>query len=106
MNTNDDKKNKIEAAKQKLHTVNTDQIASNPDYQENAWLQYTIAELGSWVSLLIKRAFHRHDQKKRAKDIFDAAQYLKMMKAHVDSAAENSTDECKAELKRLNANRA
>jgi len=105
MNTNKDKGSSVEGVEQNKpeHQVATsgDVITDRIDYIAGAWLQYTLSELGSWVSLLHKRAFHRTDQKKRAKDLFDASQYLRMMTAHIESAKENSSDECKEELQRL-----
>ena len=98
---NDKKKIKAAAQNQDVKKK-ADYYEERPDFIKNTWLQYSVADLGQWVSLFLKRAFHRTDQKKRAKDIFDASQYLKMMSAHVRSAEENSTQECKEELERLN----
>jgi hypothetical protein len=49
------------------------------DYKANAWDQYTLQELGAWVHLLAKRAEHRDNAEKRAKDLYDAQNYLNMM---------------------------
>lgn len=49
------------------------------DYKEEAWKQYTPEELSQWVSLLSKRATHRANKKKAAKDIADAKSYLEML---------------------------
>ena len=55
------------------------------DYNDRAWEQYTLQELGSFVHLLAKRATHRSDAAKRAKDLYDARNYLAMMTAHLDA---------------------
>jgi hypothetical protein len=54
-----------------------------PSYLADAWKDYSIAELGQWVALLTKRAGHRRDAGKRAKDIADARNYLRMMESHI-----------------------
>lgn len=53
------------------------------DYARDAWREYTMIELGNWVSLLTKRAGHRVPGPKRQKDLQDARNYLAMMEAHV-----------------------
>ena len=55
------------------------------EYKPQAWEAYTLAELGWWVHLFAKRAGHRSDAEKRAKDLNDADNYLAMMKAKVDA---------------------
>ncbi len=55
-------------------------------FNDNAWKQYTPAELGDFVHLLIKRSAHRTEPAKRTKDIDDAQNYLNMLQAHVDAA--------------------
>lgn len=55
-------------------------------YNPDAWKQYTIQELGSWVHLFVKRAGHRSDPDKRAKDLADAQNYLDMIQSHLDAA--------------------
>ena len=59
------------------------------DYLDGAWRRYTLAELGWWVHLFHKRASHRRDPAKRAKDLRDARNYLEMMAAHLDAARVN-----------------
>lgn len=54
-------------------------------YHEGAWKEYTLAELGQWVHLLAKRASHRKNAEKRAKDFDDARNYYAMMGAHLDA---------------------
>lgn len=54
------------------------------DYKAEAWKQYSMAELGQWVNLLCKRAAHRSNPEKREKDLYDAGNYLGMMKAKLD----------------------
>ena len=49
------------------------------DYKERAWKNYTFSELGNFVHLLAKRAGHRSNEEKKAKDLYDAANYLRMM---------------------------
>lgn len=54
-------------------------------YIDNAWQQYTIAELGNFVHLLAKRSEHRSDVAKRQKDLEDARNYLRMIEAKLDA---------------------
>lgn len=54
------------------------------DYKSKAWEQYTISELGQWVHLLAKRSQHRSTKEKRDKDLYDAENYLEMMKAYLN----------------------
>jgi hypothetical protein len=54
------------------------------DYKPQAWEQYTLAELGMWVHLLATRAGQRADPEKRRKDLYDARNYLEMMRARLD----------------------
>jgi len=49
------------------------------DYRPEAWKEYSFLELGSFVHLLVKRAGHRNNTEKKAKDLYDAANYLNMM---------------------------
>lgn len=56
------------------------------DYKPQAWEAYTLAELGWWVHLLTKRAEHRSNPEKRAKDLHDASNYLSMMEAKLEEA--------------------
>ncbi len=53
-------------------------------YKPNAWEEYTIQELGTWVHLLAKRSRHRASDKKR-KDLADARNYLAMIGSHLDA---------------------
>jgi hypothetical protein len=55
------------------------------DYKPAAWDAYTLAELGWWVHLLATRAGHRDNAEKRAKDLYDARNYLAMMQAKLDA---------------------
>ncbi len=55
------------------------------DYKGEAWRAYTLQELGMWVHLFAKRAEHRRDSFKRAKDINDARNYLSLMGAYLDA---------------------
>jgi hypothetical protein len=54
-------------------------------YRADAWKEYTPAELGSWVALLVKRAGMRTDHAKRAKDLDDAENYLAMLQEHINA---------------------
>lgn len=51
-----------------------------------SYKNYTIAELGHWVHLSVKRAGNREFSEKREKDLMDAQNYLDMMQAHIDAA--------------------
>lgn len=53
-------------------------------FKEDAWKDYTPAELSDWVILLSKRATHRKEPAKAAKDIADARNYLSMLGSWVD----------------------
>jgi hypothetical protein len=55
-------------------------------YIPDAWRDYTVQELGQWVHLLHKRASHRADAEKKAKDIDDAKNYWRMIGKHLDAA--------------------
>lgn len=55
------------------------------DYKPSAWEAYTLAELGQWVHLFAKRAEHRDNPEKRAKDLYDARNYLEMMRGKLDA---------------------
>jgi hypothetical protein len=55
------------------------------DYKPQAWEAYTLAELGWWVHLLTTRAEHRDNPEKRAKDLYDARNYLDVMSAKLDA---------------------
>ena len=55
------------------------------DYKPQAYEAYTLAELGQWVHLLATRAGHRDNAEKRAKDLYDARNYLEMMRAKLDA---------------------
>jgi hypothetical protein len=59
--------------------------AHQGDYKPQAWEAYTLAELGQWVHLLATRAQHRDTAEKRAKDLYDARNYLEMMRAKLDA---------------------
>ena len=67
-------------------------VEHQPKYHSLAWMQYTLAELGQWVHLFVKRAGHRKNAAKRNKDLTDAQNYLDMMQAHID-AAKKATDQ-------------
>ena len=49
------------------------------DYKPKAYEAYTIQELGNFVHLLAKRATHRANAEKKAKDLYDAGNYLAMI---------------------------
>jgi hypothetical protein len=55
-------------------------------YHGGSWKEYTLAELGHWVHLFVKRAVHRSDSEKKKKDLHDARNYWRMMGAHLDAA--------------------
>ena len=59
-------------------------LRDEPNYQPNAWQDYTLAELGQWVHLLAKRSQMRSNAEKAAKDLSDAQSYLDMMQSHLD----------------------
>ena len=54
-------------------------------YKPQAWEAYSLQELGNWVHLFAKRAEHRADAEKKAKDLLDAQNYLDMMQAKLNA---------------------
>jgi hypothetical protein len=62
------------------------------DYKDGAWRFYKMSELGQWVHLLYMRAGHRTDPVKRAKDLYDAENYLGMMRAKLDARKKESQE--------------
>lgn len=48
-------------------------------YKQEAWMNYTLQELGEWIHLLVKRSKHRSDPEKRKKDLYDAKNYWLMI---------------------------
>lgn len=48
------------------------------DYKQEAWRNYSFEELANAVAFFTKRAGHRSTFKKRAKDLYDAGNYLEM----------------------------
>jgi hypothetical protein len=53
-------------------------------YKQEAWMNYTLQELGDWIHLLVKRSKHRSDPDKKAKDLYDARNYWLMMGAMLE----------------------
>ena len=49
-----------------------------PEYQPDAWMQYSVEELEWWVRLLTKRAGMRVPGPKKEKDLLDASNYQRM----------------------------
>jgi hypothetical protein len=62
--------------------------AHQADYKPAAWKEYTVEELTWWVRLLCKRAGHRDNPEKRHKDLYDAGNYLSMLR---EAAKEDAT---------------
>lgn len=56
-------------------------VSHQVDYKAGSWQDYTLYELGYWVYLLAVRSQHRSNLEKRAKDLYDAQNYLDMMQA-------------------------
>ena len=56
----------------------------NAEERAIAEQDYTLQELGYWVHLLATRSQHRSNPEKRAKDLYDAQNYLDMMQARLD----------------------
>lgn len=55
-------------------------------FKADAWKDYSIVELGNAISFFVKRAAHRTEMEKAAKDLTDAQNYLDMLQAHVTAA--------------------
>lgn len=60
-----------------------------PKFKPNVWRDYTVAELGAWVGLFLKRATHRTQQQDAARDLDNAQNYFDMIQAHINATAEN-----------------
>lgn len=60
-----------------------------PDYISKAYEAYTFQELGDWISLMAKRATHRANEEKKRKDVYDAKNYLVMMKEKLEKHCES-----------------
>lgn len=58
------------------------------EYKKNAWHEYSLEELGTWVFLLSKRATHRSDLEKAQKDLYDAKNYYRMMEGKLKEISE------------------
>ena len=56
-------------------------------HPKDAWRQYSIAELGTWVDVLTRRATVRTDKEKKEKDLYDAQNYLDMMQERLNEIA-------------------
>lgn len=67
------------------------------DYKDKAWCEYSLMELGWWVHLLVQRSSHRSNPKKRAKDLYDARNYLAMMDAQVSHLEDQLFEDIKIE---------
>lgn len=61
-------------------------IPNAPDYKNRAWEEYTVAELGNIIHFFVKRAGHRQDPVKAAKDLKEARAYRDMLNAKIDEA--------------------
>lgn len=57
-----------------------------PDYKEGEWKHMSFIELGTWVDQLVKRAARRSNDAKREKDLYDAGNYLAMLKHKFEDA--------------------
>lgn len=58
------------------------------DYSpKDAWRQYSLAELGTWVDLFARRSTARADKEKKEKDLYDAQNYLDMMQERLNEIA-------------------
>ena len=55
------------------------------DFRSDAWRQYTLAELGDFIHLLVKRSQHHKRRDLQAKDLIDARAYWRMMGALLDA---------------------
>ena len=89
-----------ESKRQELHREVNSQVSAlrgkslppalashQPDYQPDAWKEYSLDELGDWVARLSQRATHRSDRAKAQKDLQDAFGYLTMMKLNLEEQA-------------------
>lgn len=58
------------------------------DYLKDSWKQYSMLELGNAVNHFSKRAFHRDNDEKMTKDMYDAKNYLLMMQIKLKNRCE------------------
>ena len=65
-------------------------VEHQPKYKPDAWHNYTFGELGWFVHNLAKRATHRADAEKRAKDLRDARNYLDMMSSKLKALEDDA----------------
>jgi len=71
------------------------------NFVDNSWKNYTIAELGQWIYLLIKRANLETNKLKASNDIMLAQNYLNMIQVHVDASFLGLDDRYKNYIMRL-----
>jgi hypothetical protein len=57
------------------------------DYKEDAWKEYSLEQLGEWISLLNERAYHRTTVDKSKKDLHDAKNYHYMIGERLKESA-------------------
>ncbi len=67
--------------------------AQKEGYKPGTWRNYDFNELGWFVHLLAKRAQHRSDPEKKAKDLYDAGRYLEMMQAKLSEMSAHQREE-------------
>lgn len=58
--------------------------AHEPKYTKDAWMQYTVPQLGHAVDFFISRSYHRALKNQAKKDVVDAKNYARMIMAHVE----------------------
>lgn len=59
-----------------------------PDYHPNSWEEYSFQELGDIIGFFAKRATHRANKEKLRKDLYDAKNYLYMMREKLKAVSE------------------
>ena len=55
------------------------------NYFPESWRNYTLQELGTFVYLLTTRSLMRGSPERRARDLYDARNYWRMIGAHLDA---------------------
>lgn len=59
--------------------------AHSDGFFPDAWKDYTLSELGGFINLLVKRSLHRGNPERRAKDLYHARLFWRMLGAHLDA---------------------
>lgn len=59
--------------------------AHEPKFLPNAWLGYTIPQLGHAIDFFLTRSHHRSDKAKQKREVANARNYALMILSHIDA---------------------